>query len=72
MRTTINSVNLELSKEENIALLVEINQMFFENKPVDGIEKYPLLKRLEGILKDTHDVGEISSKSSTFKLVTRQ
>lgn len=72
MRTTINSVNVELSKEENITLLIEINQVMKANPPADGIEKYPMLKKLETILNENYKVGEIASQATTFNLSPRQ
>ena len=72
MRTTINSVNLELSKEENVALLIEVREVMLENKPIDGFEKYPMLKKLEHLLTENHKVGEIDAQSTSFKLITHQ
>ncbi len=73
MRSTITTASIEFSKEELIGLLVEISEINFANAPAKGEhEKYPLLKKFETVLNDTHSVGEISSKNSTFKLIPRQ
>lgn len=72
MRATINSVNVEFSKEENITLLIEINQITKANPAAEGIEKYPMLKKLETILNENYKVGEIASQSTTFNLKARQ
>lgn len=73
MRSTITTTSIEFSKEEVIALLVEISEINFANASAKNEpEKYPVLRKLEQVLNDTHTVGEISSRPSTFKLIPRQ
>lgn len=70
MKASINTVNVELNKEEVIALLTELNEVKRETSS-ETKRTFFMLNKLETFLATAYQRNEISNEGTTFTVTPK-
>lgn len=76
MRTSIQSLNIELDKEENIATAIELQELLFQGcktkeERLARAEAFPLLNKLYDLTTQAAQANELRDETTLFKYIPR-